>query len=117
MQVVATYTPKFNVTVGKDGFALLDEILALPHIKKTAPNCDISLQLIQDIVASSDKKRFTLKKDDEECYSIRANQGHSIKGVELDLISSQELTEMDPKLVCVHGIFSKHVSDILERDC
>lgn len=44
----------------------------------------MSLELIHDVVAQNDKKRFALSEDG---LKIRASQGHSIAGVELNLVA------------------------------
>ena len=61
-----------------EGWLLIDELIenAKRHGKK------LSLQLLHDVVASCEKKRFSLSDDG---LRIRANQGHSIPDVELHL--------------------------------
>lgn len=44
----------------------------------------MSLELIHEVVAQNDKKRFALSEDG---LKIRASQGHSIGGVELNLVA------------------------------
>ena len=55
---------KFGINMASDGFVLLEDVLKLDHIQATSPIHEICLQLIQEIVDTSNKKRFTLKFDE-----------------------------------------------------
>lgn len=79
------------------GWANISEL-----IDKAKPQIDFSTQLIQQIVANNDKKRFALSNDG---LHIRANQGHSIK---VDL----QLTAKEPPAVLYHGTATRFLESI-----
>lgn len=84
-----------------DGFVPVNEILHHKHAKLKG----LTLEVIQTTVASNEKKRFSIKEDEAGVLHIRANQGHSIAGIDpnalLTLIAPQELAE----LTVVHGTY------------
>lgn len=55
------------------------------------------------IVENCSKKRFLIKTENDVDY-IRANQGHSLMSIQVDLV---EITEADPIDQCVHGTYFK----------
>ncbi len=70
----------------EDGFARLDDVLAVPRVAHFAP----SLARIQEvrgpppcpfaqIVANDAKQRYRLQQDDAGAWWIRANQGHTLR--------------------------------------
>lgn len=63
----------------------------------------ISLALVHEVVATSDKQRFALSEDG---LMIRANQGHSLKSVELALDS------IVPPETLFHGTVSEFLKSI-----
>lgn len=62
---------------------------------------------VQYVVDTNDKQRFRMQQDEAGAWWIRANQGHSLKTVkvELDLIQH-------PLPICVHGTFLKNWNSI-----
>ena len=67
-----------GVTLDENGWV---EVSVLLEASRLAGE-DISAELLQEIVESSDKQRFALNDTGDR---IRANQGHSVKNVDLDL--------------------------------
>lgn len=67
---------------------------------------EISLELLHEVVVTSDKKRFALSDDG---LRIRANQGHSISDVELNL------TPVKPPDLLYHGTVAAFVASIREQ--
>ena len=63
----------------------------------------LSLELLQYVVQTNDKKRFSFNDDGTQ---IRANQGHS---VDVDL----GLTAIDPPPILFHGTAERFISSIL----
>lgn len=61
-----------------EGWLPIDELIGNANRKGK----ELSLELLHDVVASCEKKRFSLSDDG---LRIRANQGHSIPDVELNL--------------------------------
>jgi len=70
---------KESLPLRTDGFARVHDILARPNFNT------VSFAQIRDIVSSNDKQRFTLREIEDQWY-IRANQGHSMKDVSVDLV-------------------------------
>jgi putative RNA 2'-phosphotransferase len=66
-----------GLTLGEDGWVAVDELLA----KAAAAGKPLDRDTLEEIVATSDKKRFSLSEDGSR---IRAAQGHSVT-VELGL--------------------------------
>jgi 2'-phosphotransferase len=69
-----------RVPISSDGWVEVDDALAWAR-RKLHINADA--QTIRDIVADNDKQRFGLR--ETPVLSIRANQGHSMRAVELKL--------------------------------
>ena len=63
----------------------------------------LSLELVHEIVATNDKKRFALSDDG---LRIRANQGHSVADVDLSLSASP------PPEVLYHGTVAVFIESI-----
>ncbi len=66
----------------------------------------LSLELLHEVVASCEKKRFSLSDDG---LKIRANQGHSVPDVELNL------EKVPPPSVLYHGTVAAFVDSIREQ--
>lgn len=80
-----------------EGWLAIDELIANANERKYS----LTLELLHEVVATNDKKRFALSDDG---LRIRANQGHSVEGVELNL------TPTIPPEQLYHGT----VADFLE---
>ena len=61
-----------------EGWLAIDELIANANQR----GHDLTLELVHEIVATSDKQRFALSDDG---LRIRANQGDSVTGVDLKL--------------------------------
>ena len=66
----------------------------------------LTLELLHEVVASCEKKRFSLSEDG---LKIRANQGHSVPDVELNLEA------VPPPSVLYHGTVAAFVNSIREQ--
>ena len=64
---------------------------------------NVKREQVFKIVQNCSKQRFLIENFDGEPY-IRANQGHSLKNVAVDMV---ELTEFDSVDQCIHGTFYK----------
>ncbi len=62
---------EIDLTLDEQGWTSVDELIAAA----TKHGTKLDYELIQEVVASNDKKRFALSDDGKK---IRANQGHSI---------------------------------------
>ncbi len=66
------------MTLDEEGWLAIDELIVNANQRGNA----LTLELLHEIVATSDKKRFALSDDG---LRIRASQGHSVAGVDLKL--------------------------------
>lgn len=90
-----------SIALDANGWVDVDELLAA---------CDragkhISRELLQEIVATSDKKRFSFSDDGRR---IRANQGHSV-------VVDLGLTPIEPPPVLYHGTAERNLDSILRQ--
>ena len=90
-----------NLNMDKNGWVNLDELIE----KLNADGKNVTLEKIQEVVATNTKQRFKL---DEVNNRIRANQGHSIN---VDV----ELVEKNPPQILYHGTAKKNI-DIISKE-
>ncbi|GLQ43072.1 RNA 2'-phosphotransferase [Dyella nitratireducens] len=99
LSLVLRHDPEaIGLQLDKNGWANVDDLIRLAN----ARGRKLDRRIITDIVASSDKQRFTL---DDAGVRIRANQGHSIS---VDL----ELQPLTPPSVLFHGTATRFVESI-----
>ncbi|KAF9077995.1 KptA family-domain-containing protein [Rhodocollybia butyracea] len=85
-----------------DGYVKVTDLLENPKIKSQA----LDLKGLQEIVEADSKQRYSLICEDGDEWWIKANQGHSIKAVKLEL--KPVLTAEDiPSRTAVHGTTKK----------
>mmetsp|Transcript_1965 Transcript_1965/g.3629 ORF Transcript_1965/g.3629 Transcript_1965/m.3629 type:complete len:246 (-) Transcript_1965:266-1003(-) len=92
-----------------DGYVPLDRVLALRGFQGR------TVDEIREVVKCNDKQRFSLLEEDGVLY-IRANQGHSISGLnDDDLLQKIEFSANDDKqLIAIHGTYHKAWPAILQ---
>mmetsp|Transcript_20985 Transcript_20985/g.51575 ORF Transcript_20985/g.51575 Transcript_20985/m.51575 type:complete len:259 (+) Transcript_20985:128-904(+) len=104
-----------GLTILPDGYVPVDEILSSTHPKLKGT----TLEEIQKVVETSDKQRFRLDQKfrsdfygpsganaDEKILCIRANQGHSIKNINPELLFTKLSPDELRSLPCiVHGTY------------
>lgn len=93
-----------GLTLDSEGWAELDALIAGAGAHGTA----LDLELIQAVVAGSDKKRFALSADGQR---IRAVQGHSTPAVDL------QLEARVPPEVLYHGTATRFLEAIMAEAC
>jgi len=101
----------YDLEMKGDGFVLVVDLLKLS--KKTAAGVPLSAHSEEDVrkaVAADGKQRFGLKEESEKLF-IRANQGHSIKTVDSELLLTL-ITSPSQIPVCVHGTYERFMSSI-----
>lgn len=99
MSLVLRHKPEtIGLQLNENGWADVHELID----KMNATGADVTLELINNIVETNDKKRFVFNEDKT---MIRANQGHSID-VELNL------KEVQPPELLYHGTVEKFVEAI-----
>jgi putative RNA 2'-phosphotransferase len=102
LSLVLRHEPhRIGLSLDAAGWTSVDELLR----KANAAGRLISRELLQQVVDTSDKKRFALSDDGTR---IRANQGHSID-VELGLAPSV------PPDVLYHGTATRFLESILQN--
>ncbi|NHZ42543.1 RNA 2'-phosphotransferase [Massilia aquatica] len=103
LSLILRHSPAtIKLKLDENGWADIDELLAGAASHGTR----INRKLLDDVVADNDKKRFSISDDGKR---IRANQGHSVKGVDL------ELMPVTPPQVLYHGTASRFSASIREK--
>lgn len=90
---------EIGLQLDENGWADVNELIE----KLNKKGAGIDLEILNEIVATNNKKRFSFNDDKTK---IRANQGHSI---EVDV----ELQPATPPDVLYHGTAEKHISSIM----
>jgi putative RNA 2'-phosphotransferase len=85
-----------------EGWLPVDELIQNANRKGN----ELTLELLHEVVASCEKKRFMLSEDG---LKIRANQGHSVPDVELNLES------VPPPAFLYHGTVAAFLEGIREQ--
>ena len=91
-----------GLSLDKDGWAVITDLILCAKQE----GYTLAPDIIQAIVASSDKKRFTISEDG---LHIRAAQGHSTQQVD---IAYQEKV---PPAILYHGTATRFISSIREQ--
>lgn len=100
MSLVLRHKPEeIGLQLDANGWANVDELIEKMNKKAFEP---ITKALIEEVVATNEKKRFIFNEDHSR---IRANQGHSIT---VDL----QLTPTTPPSILYHGTAEKHIESI-----
>lgn len=96
-----------GLNIDNGGWIKLNDILKCQEFKNVT-NEDILF-----IVENNDKKRFSIEYRNNIIY-IKANQGHSIKSINDDLLLN-EITDPNYIKIAVHGTFKKSIKLIKEN--
>ena len=93
--------PSLGLNLTPDAYLKLDDVLRLCNLKCSQ---SYTTEDVIRIVQNNNKQRFRLKETDG-VFWIRANQGHSIKDIQADLLLRPLTTEemSDPFLLIIHG--------------
>ena len=106
LSLVLRHKPEvIGIKIDKEGWVLVSDLLSLCKEKK---DIDISMEELEGIVSNDDKKRFLFNYNHK---MIRANQGHSIKSVDVKL---EDVTDSAPAIL-YHGTSEKSVDSIMEK--
>lgn len=85
-----------------DGYVKVVDLLKTDKLKDE----DLNLAKLKELVATNAKQRYNLMSeltyDGEEEWWIRANQGHSLKNIQLDMKPITALSDI-PTGIAVHG--------------
>jgi len=102
LSLILRHNPeKINLTLDKNGWANVDEL-----ILKSKSKVKFDLNILEEVVATNNKRRFSFNNDKTK---IRANQGHSIKNIDL------EFSNTEPPPFLYHGTVDKFMSSIREK--
>ena len=100
LSLVLRHQPEYiNLQLNENGWAEVDELLE----KAKTKNLHVSFEELKEIVATNDKQRFAFNEDNT---MIRANQGHSVKSIDL------ELKAIKPPEFLYHGTVGKFLKSI-----
>jgi putative RNA 2'-phosphotransferase len=98
LSLILRHSPQtIGLQLDEQGWAVVNELLT-----KASSHQQISRELLDEVVTTNDKQRFTFNDDGTK---IRASQGHSIT---VDL----NLGEMKPPEYLYHGTVSKFINAI-----
>ena len=89
-----------DIQLDEHGWAKVDELI--DGINKTKPNSKITMEVLEEIVRTDNKQRYSFNEDKT---LIRANQGHSIP---VDV----ELQAAIPPAILYHGTGQKYAESI-----
>lgn len=102
LSLILRHTPdKIGIQLDEEGWADVEELI---H-KAAKYQPELSINLLKELVATNDKKRFAFNQD---MTKIRANQGHSIS-VNLAYEAKQ------PPAFLYHGTVAKYIQSIKEK--
>lgn len=94
----------------KDGYVKVSDLLNVPKLHS------VDFTALERIVRNDKKSRYKMISELDEgggqVWWIRANQGHSIKGIEIEM---QEITDPSQVIMAVHGT-SKKAWEIIRMD-
>lgn len=100
LSLVLRHQPEVvGMQLDPEGWLAIDELIQNAELRGK----HLTLELLHEVVASCEKKRFTLSDDG---LKIRANQGHSVPGVELNL------EPVPPPSLLYHGTVKAFVEGI-----
>ncbi|XP_072251681.1 tRNA 2'-phosphotransferase 1 isoform X2 [Leuresthes tenuis] len=100
---------QMGIEMGTDGFLFVDELLAHPQFRS------YTLEDVERVVATNDKQRFRLCSHPEDGrLRIRANQGHSVQVIDLEL-KPVVAGSPDCPAEAVHGSYLHNWSSIQQQ--
>ena len=102
LSLILRHNPQLiQLELDKNGWANVEELL-----KKSKRKIHLNKNELDIVVATNNKKRFSYNEDETK---IRANQGHSIKNLDL------ELKIVEPPQFLYHGTVAKFMQSIKEK--
>jgi len=101
---------KAGLKFSPDGFTPLADVLKLKDMVKLGATAAI----VREVVNGNDKQRFKLV-EDSGTLLIRANQGHSMDGINMDELCGSPISALKDGEVCCHGTYERHLESILRE--
>ncbi len=103
MSLALRHKPEFiELKLDKNGWANVQELIE----KSKSKDLHFTHENVKEVVETNDKKRFSFNEDETK---IRANQGHSIQNVDL------EMNVVEPPHTLYHGTVAKYMDSIREK--
>lgn len=100
LSLILRHNPdKIDLELDENGWANVEDLLSKSNKNKMS----FSKEILEEVVATNDKKRFTFNDDKTK---IRANQGHSIETIDL------QLEAIEPPMFLYHGTVAKFMQAI-----
>lgn len=100
LSLVLRHRPEYiNLQLNENGWANVDELIEKAKSRKI----NFSIEQLNEIVATNDKQRFAFN---DNHTMIRANQGHSVKTIDL------RLEAVKPPEFLYHGTVAKFMDSI-----
>jgi putative RNA 2'-phosphotransferase len=100
LSLVLRHRPEYiNLQLNENGWANVNELIEKAKTRKV----NFSIAELNEIVVTNDKQRFAFNDDNS---MIRANQGHSVKTIDLQLEAIQ------PPKFLYHGTVTKFMDSI-----
>ena len=102
LSLILRHSPeRIQLKLDNNGWADVEELLA-----KSKRKVNLDLKTLEIVVETNNKKRFSFNEDKTK---IRANQGHSLKNIDL------ELKAVEPPQFLYHGTVDKFMQSIREK--
>lgn len=103
LSLILRHKPELiDVTMDVRGWVSVQELIDMAKSKK---NIGLTMEELEGIVSNNDKQRFSFNDDKTK---IRANQGHSLKWVQVEL---KDVTQTCPGIL-YHGTAEKNLDSI-----
>lgn len=102
LSLVLRHRPaEVGLRLDAEGWLWIDELIAGAQRR----GMSLDRQILEEVVATNNKQRFTISPDGQR---IRANQGHSVTGIDLNL------TPLEPPAELFHGTIERFLASIRE---
>ena len=93
---------KMDVAISQEGWVLVSD--ALKYLNERRPRQPWSEEDVVRVVNLNDKQRFALRKRNDGCSELRANQGHSMPSISVDMV---RLSSATAPPMALHGTYHR----------
>ena len=94
---------RMNVAISQEGWVLVSDALRYANQKKRPQQPPWSEEDVARVVNGNDKQRFALRERGDGRSEVRANQGHSMDGIDLTQLCGTRIRRLEDGEVCCHG--------------
>ena len=95
---------RMNVAISQEGWVLVSDALKYANQKKRPQQPPWSEEDVARVVNGNDKQRFALRERGDGRSEVRANQGHSMPGISVDMV---ELSSATAPPMALHGTYHR----------